>query len=165
MQFWSDSGFTKSKLVAGIPFYGRGWLLNSAQDTTFGSDASGWIPASQYTRELRVWPFYEICMRIKSDNATYVYNDSIQASYAYSDAWWIGYNDVRTIRTKVDLNTTTQKVFPRVRAMLDWFVKVKWLRDNEYGGVFAWDITQDDYGRNCGYGANPLLQAIKDGIN
>ena len=101
MQLWSTAGFTKSKLVAGIPFYGRGYLLDQAQDTELGSPTSGWIPASRYTKEPRVWPYYEICMRIAADKATLVFDHAIQASYAYSDAWWIGYNDVQTIKAKV----------------------------------------------------------------
>ncbi|OWA52623.1 putative Acidic mammalian chitinase [Hypsibius exemplaris] len=138
MGMWSSQGFSKYKLVAGVPFYGRGWLLSDSDDHELGATALTWITASEHTGETRKWPFYEICLRIKSDGATDVFDTQIQASYAYNDAWWIGYNDVRTVQAKAN-----------------------WVKNNGYGGVYVKDVSQDDFRNICGLGQNPLLKTLK----
>lgn len=40
--------------------------------------------------------------------------------------------------------------------------KVKWIKSEGYGGIFAMDISQDDFDDLCGAGKNPLLTAVKD---
>ncbi|OWA52334.1 putative Acidic mammalian chitinase [Hypsibius exemplaris] len=140
LENWRKRGFSKSKLVAGLPFYGRGWLLEDPANHDLGSGALRWIASSAFTSEQGAWPYYEICQRINQDDATNVFDPDIQASYAYNDAWWIGYNDIQTIKTKAN-----------------------WARQNGYG-VYAWDISEDDFGNNCGGGKNPLLTAIKEAM-
>ncbi|OWA54490.1 putative Acidic mammalian chitinase [Hypsibius exemplaris] len=136
LDHWLKRGFDKSKLVAGLPFYGRGWLRDESTEHELASAALQWITASAYTRERGTWPYYEICQRIKQDGATNFVDPLIQASYAYSAAWWIGYNDVHTIKTKAN-----------------------WARLHGFG-VYAWDVSQDDFRNTCGDGKYPLLNAI-----
>ncbi|OWA52997.1 putative Acidic mammalian chitinase [Hypsibius exemplaris] len=141
LNLWLKRGFQKSKLVAGLPFYGHGWLLDDSTNHDLGSAALQWITASAYTIERGTWPYFEICQRIKQDEATNFFDPNIQASYAYTDAWGIGYDDVETIRTKTD-----------------------WARLHGFG-VYAWDVSQDDFRNLCGGGKNPLLNAIKEEMN
>ncbi|OQV13642.1 putative Acidic mammalian chitinase [Hypsibius exemplaris] len=141
LDLWLKRGFQKSKLVVGLPFYGHGWLLDDSTNHDLGSAARQWITASAYTSEQGTWPYFEICERIKQDTATNFFDSSIQASYAYTDAWWIGYDDVKTIRTKTN-----------------------WARLHGFG-VYAWDVSQDDFRNVCGGGKNPLLNAIKEEMN
>ncbi|OWA52599.1 Acidic mammalian chitinase [Hypsibius exemplaris] len=138
MQTWVDAGVAKSKLAVGLPLYGRGWMLASASSHGLGAPVSAALTASFYTTESGAWPYYEICKRIQSDGATKVFDTTIQASYAYTGSWWIGYDDVQTIAGK-----TT------------------WAKNNGYGGVYVWDTAQDDFANLCGQGKNPLLNAIK----
>ncbi|OWA52346.1 putative Embryonic protein UVS.2 [Hypsibius exemplaris] len=39
-------------------------------------------------------------MAIKNEDATNHFDEEIAASYAYTPFWWIGYNDIATVRTK-----------------------------------------------------------------
>ena len=102
----SSLGLTKSKLVLGLLFYGRGWLLEDIEAHGLGASAVARVYASNHTKEAGVWSFYEICQNIKADAATNTFEEKIGASYAYNNLWWIGYNDVKTIRTKVSTRQT-----------------------------------------------------------
>ncbi|OWA53618.1 putative Acidic mammalian chitinase [Hypsibius exemplaris] len=132
-------GLSKSKLILGIPFYGHGWLLADVDSHGLGAPAASRIYSGSHSRELGVWAYYEICQAIKAESATNVFNKETAASYAYTTLWWIGYNDVQTVRTKT-----------------------KWIKDNKYGGVYARDISEDDSQNLCEDGVNPLLNAIKE---
>ena len=39
--------------------------------------------------------------------------------------------------------------------------QMDWLTSNNYGGVFALDVSQDDFANYCGFGPSPLLMTIK----
>ncbi|OWA50685.1 putative Acidic mammalian chitinase [Hypsibius exemplaris] len=138
LEEWNRAGIPKSKLVAGIPMYGRGWLLENADEHYLGNPSSEDDLESAYTKSPGQWPFYEICQRIESDNATVEDDKRIAASYAYTDAWWVGYNNQVTIRGKV-----------------------KWVKENGFGGVYASDVSQDDFMGACGV-KNPLMNSIKE---
>ena len=45
---------------------------------------------------------------------------------------------------------------------LSFFQKVAWVKANHYGGVFVWEISQDDFQGLGGAGKFPLLCAIRD---
>ena len=98
----SSLGFSKSKLVLGIPFYGRGWLLEDVESTALGAPAVSRVYLGNHTREPGIWAFYEICQKITDEKGTNKFDGTIQASYAYTNVWWIGYNDEQTVRMKVN---------------------------------------------------------------
>ena len=98
---WAAAGVDKSKLAVGLPLYGRGWMTPSSSQHGLGSPATGPITASTYTTETGSWPYFEICSRIVSEKATKVFDNNIQAAYAYTGTWWMGYDDQQTIIAKV----------------------------------------------------------------
>ncbi|OQV16969.1 Chitotriosidase-1 [Hypsibius exemplaris] len=136
---WEHLGVTKSKLVIGLPMYGRGWQLTDSGRHKLGSTAKGPINASNFTGEAGAWPYFEICERLRADNATYVYDENIQAEYAFTADFWIGYDDRATI-----------------------LAKTKWAKSSGYGGVYVWDLAQDDFLGTCGLGPFPLLGAVHE---
>ncbi|OWA50513.1 hypothetical protein BV898_15026 [Hypsibius exemplaris] len=81
-------------------------------------------------------------LAIKNEDATNHFDEEIAASYAYTPFWWIGYNDIATVRTKT-----------------------KWAVQNGYGGVYATDVSEDDAGNDCQDGAFPLLSAMKKSVD
>ncbi|GAU96035.1 hypothetical protein RvY_07538 [Ramazzottius varieornatus] len=135
---WAAAGVDKSKLAVGLPLYGRGWMSSSSQHG-LGSPATGPITASTYTTESGSWPYFEICSKIASEKATKVFDTNIQAAYAYTNTWWMGYDDQQTI-----------------------IAKTQWAKQNGFGGVYVWDLSTDDFMNMCGQGKNPLLTAIRD---
>ncbi|GAV04780.1 hypothetical protein RvY_15006 [Ramazzottius varieornatus] len=139
---WEHLGVSKNKLVVGLPMYGRGWILGNSTSRGLGAAATDPIGTSNYTGENGAWPFYEICQRVKAERATYVFDKDIQSAYAYTPEWWIGYDDRITIAAKV-----------------------KWTMTSGYGGVYVWDLAQDDFHNSCGMGHYPLLNVIRDVLN
>ncbi|XP_055328255.1 chitotriosidase-1-like [Paramacrobiotus metropolitanus] len=137
MKSWVDLGFNKSKLVVGLPLYGRGWTV-SGSSVGLGGAATSAMPASKYTTEVGNWPYYEICEWIKQKNAKVTFDNNIKASYAQAAGVWVGYDDKATITEKT-----------------------KWAKADGYAGVYVWDLAQDDFKNICGEGKYPLLNAIK----
>lgn len=100
MEEWATAGVAKSKLVVGLPLYGRGWMLKSAAQHGLAAPSTAAITTSVHTGEAGSWPFFEICQRISTDKAQTVFDEGIQAAYSYTDTWWIGYDDQQTLKTK-----------------------------------------------------------------
>ncbi|OQV26026.1 putative Acidic mammalian chitinase [Hypsibius exemplaris] len=138
LQAWFLAGIPKSKLVGGVPLYGRGWILENSNETFFGAPSADQDLPSDYTHLSGYWPYYELCQRIKLDNATVVNDKRIAASYAFTPTWWVGYNNEETLRGKAN-----------------------WISANGFGGVFVNDVSLDDFSGICGT-KYPLLHAIKD---
>ena len=111
----SSSGMSRSKMVFGVPFYGRGWLLKGLEKHGLGAPAMSPVVRSNHTKDQGVWAFYEICQRIITDQATNVFDEKINSSYAYTlkgIGWWIAYNDEQTIRTKVISEVNNPQAYP-----------------------------------------------------
>ena len=66
-----------------------------------GAAAQGPINASAFTGEAGAWPYYEICERLQKDNATFVFDENIQAGYAFTRDIWMGFDDRATVLAKV----------------------------------------------------------------
>ncbi|OWA54302.1 putative Chitotriosidase-1 [Hypsibius exemplaris] len=134
---WEHLGVSKSKLIIGLPMYGRGWQLTESGRHNLGATAEGPLNASSFTGEAGAWPYFEVCERLRADNATFVYDENIQAEYAFTKSFWIGFDDRATI-----------------------LAKTKWAKSSGYGGVYIWDLAQDDFLGTCGLGPYPLLGAV-----
>jgi len=137
MKHYADGGVTKSKLVMGMPTYGRAFTLSDASKNGVSAKATKGT-AGQYTREGGFVSFYEICNYLK-DGYTVVQDPEKRIGpYAYKGKQWVGYDDV---------------------AMIEY--KSKFIKDNGYGGGMIWALDLDDFkGEFCGCGKYPLLTAI-----
>ena len=60
MSHWVNLGAPNSKLLLGIPFYGRTFRALSADKTNMGDPDSGVGPASHYTMENGFMSYYEV---------------------------------------------------------------------------------------------------------
>ncbi|OQV15732.1 Acidic mammalian chitinase [Hypsibius exemplaris] len=136
---WEDAGVAKGKIAVGLPFYGRGWNLSDPQEGQLGGIGSGPIVASRCTEETGNWPYHEIVTRIRESGAVPVYDDTVKATCVAGKDFWMGYDDVSSIKGKT-----------------------AWVKANHYGGVFAWEVSQDDFAGLGGAGKFPLLCAIRD---
>jgi len=137
METYAKGGVTKSKLVMGMPTYGRAFTLSNPSENGISAKATKGT-AGKYTREGGFVSFYEICQYLKQGYTVVQDSEKRIGPYAYNGKQWVGYDDV---------------------AMLEH--KSKFIKDNGYGGGMIWALDLDDFkGQFCGCGKYPLLSAI-----
>uniref|UniRef100_A0A8D2L054 Acidic mammalian chitinase n=1 Tax=Varanus komodoensis TaxID=61221 RepID=A0A8D2L054_VARKO len=136
MKYWRDNGVPAEKLLMGFPTYGRTFRLTTS-DTSVGAPASGAGSAGPFTREAGFWAYYEICTYLKS--ATVKWIDDQKVPYAYQGNEWIGFDNICSYKHKV-----------------------KYLKENKFGGAMVWAIDLDDFlGTFCNEGVYPLISELK----
>uniref|UniRef100_A0A4W2FZS2 GH18 domain-containing protein n=1 Tax=Bos indicus x Bos taurus TaxID=30522 RepID=A0A4W2FZS2_BOBOX len=105
MKYWRDNGVPSEKLIMGFPTYGRTFRLRSS---------------GPYTHEAGFWAYYEICTFLSE--ATNAWIEDQKVPYAYKDTEWVGYDNIRSYKYKVDF-----------------------LKENNFGGAMVWAIDLDDF--------------------
>ncbi|PNJ46364.1 CHI3L2 isoform 10 [Pongo abelii] len=134
--YWIRKGMPSEKVVMGIPTYGHSFTLASAE-TTVGAPASGPGAAGPITESSGFLAYYEICQFLKGAKITRLQDQ--QVPYAVKGNQWVGYDDVKSMETKVHF-----------------------LKNLNLGGAMIWSIDMDDFtGKSCNQGPYPLVQAVK----
>ncbi|KAI0233848.1 Chitotriosidase-1, partial [Lamellibrachia satsuma] len=138
--YWVQEGCPKSKLIIGMPSYGRGFTLANPSNHDMGAAAQGGGTVGPYTGETGYLAYYEICTQFLG--GTRVFHLEHQVPYAYKNNQWVGYDDVQSLTGKVN-----------------------WLKTQGYGGWMVWAIDLDDFkGAFCGQGTYPLLKALNSAL-
>uniref|UniRef100_A0A8B9WD73 GH18 domain-containing protein n=1 Tax=Bos mutus grunniens TaxID=30521 RepID=A0A8B9WD73_BOSMU len=123
MKYWRDNGVPSEKLIMGFPTYGRTFRLTGS--------------SGPYTREAGFWAYYEICTFLSE--ATNAWIEDQKVPYAYKDTEWVGYDNIRNYKYKVDF-----------------------LKENNFGGAMVWAIDLDDFlGSFCNEGKYPLILELQ----
>jgi len=94
-------GAPAEKIVIGMPMYGRSFTLADLSKFDIGSPASGGGQAGAYTAEAGFMAYYEVCDFLQEDNTTLVWDNEQQVPFAYRDDQWLGFDDERSLKTKV----------------------------------------------------------------
>eukprot|EP00976_Prorocentrum_cordatum_P081482 1184427-Prorocentrum_minimum.AAC.1 len=107
VDYWVAGGCPANKLVLGLASYGRGYEAADPNHLGFGDAAAGPLPAPAYTREAGMISYYEVLEVLKDPNAVRVWDDRQKVPYIQwrkddGKAYWIGYDDVESIRIKAD---------------------------------------------------------------
>ncbi|XP_023949869.2 endochitinase [Bicyclus anynana] len=140
LQLWEDEGCPAYKLVVGIPFYGRSYVLKSASSHDIGADldqAAGGADPAPYTNARGLWAYYEICSKLQDEEGwTRVWDTYGKGPYAYKDNQWVGYDDPQSLKVKMHL-----------------------IKQKGYGGAMTWSIDMDDFNGISGK-KNPLLSIM-----
>lgn len=112
------TGFPASKLVLGVPFYGRGWEGAPATDAGLYQPARG---ASVGTWEKGVFDYHDIVANYLPTMTRY-WDEAAQVPYLYDPArgLWITYDDPQSMKAKTD------------------FIKERGL-----GGAMFWELSND----------------------
>lgn len=127
---WIGKKVPNSKIIAGIPTYGRSYTLSSLNSINVGADVIGNGYRGEYgaddIRGTSILPFNEICYNLKhNDNwAGYLHEKSASPYAVYNGNQWIGYDDVESVIEKVTLAAI----------------------ESDLGGVAFYDLDMDDFG-------------------
>ncbi|KAL1475640.1 hypothetical protein MTO96_037147, partial [Rhipicephalus appendiculatus] len=135
---WVRKGASKEKLLVGIPTYGRTFTLGDNNLTDIGAPSIAGGKPGNYTGETGFLSFFEICDLLRS-GATLVWDNEQMVPYAYKEDQWVGFDDQRSLK-----------------------LKVQWLKQAGYGGVMVWSVDLDDFKGSCTGQSYPLLTAIKE---
>lgn len=139
---WHSLGCPKHKLVVGMAFYGRTYTLGSKDNNGLHApvkkwDTNGGTPG-KFTNESGFLSYFEFCQ--EEELWTKKFDDIGKCPYAYKDNQWVGYEDERSIKIKMD-----------------------WLKENKYGGAMIWALDLDDYKGVCGE-RNVLFNTVVAGL-
>jgi len=137
MKHYADGGVDKSKLVMGMPTYGRNFRLSDQSQNFMGAKGSAG-QAGKFTRSGGFVAYYEICQFVKDGYQVKQDPENRIGPYAVKGSQWVGYDDVAAIERKSE-----------------------YIKANGYGGGMIWALDLDDFtGKFCGQGKYPLLSAI-----
>lgn len=135
-------GAERSKLVLGIPTYGRSYTLFNPLATDLGSPADGPGEQGDSTREKGYLAYYEICEYVKNDDWNTVQpSPKAMGPYAFKGNQWVSYDDIGIIKKKA-----------------------QYVNDKGLGGIMFWAIDNDDFRGNCHGRAYPLIEAGKEAM-
>ena len=137
VKYWISKGAPKSKLVVGIPTYGRSWTLSTTL-TSPGSPASGGANAGAITQTSGFLGYNEICLNVKNNGWTVIQDPTMKMGpYSVKGNQWVGYDD------------------PAMAS-----VKAKYIMEKDLGGAMFWDLSTDDFDNHCGEGKYPIISAV-----
>ena len=139
-KIWTKMGADKSKMVIGMPTYGRSFVLADKSNYSVNVATKGGGTAGVYTKESGFLAYYEICEILSSGSAKYIWDDEMKVPYLVSDDQWVGFDDERSIRNKM-----------------------AWVKSEGYAGAMIWSIDMDDFtGTVCPGGHKyPLIGAMR----
>ncbi|XP_023564402.1 chitinase-3-like protein 1 [Octodon degus] len=131
-------GVPASKLVMGIPTFGKSYTLASSE-TGVGAPILGPGLAGRFTKEAGTLAYYEVCDFLRG--ATVHRIASQKVPYATKGNQWVGYDDQESVKSKA-----------------------QYLKSKQLAGAMVWSLDLDDFqGSFCGQNLPfPLTNAIKD---
>lgn len=133
--WWLSHGAPRSKIVMGLPSYGRSFTLTNPAINGVNALSSGPGTAGEYSIESGFLTFMEICQRVNQRGWTRVWENTQGVPYAFLGNQWVGYDDIEAISYKLD------------------FI----VREN-LGGAMWWSLESDDFRNLCGHGSFPLIR-------
>ena len=104
MNYWHQKGAPKHKLILGVPFYGRTFLLNNPSINQPGPKAKSLSESFEgdFTEEQGFLSYFEIC-KLRTDPGWIQKKDSSGNDYMYKEDKWIGYDTKEAIERKVSV--------------------------------------------------------------
>ncbi|XP_035305551.1 chitotriosidase-1 isoform X2 [Cricetulus griseus] len=138
VKLWLQKGMPASKLILGMPTYGRSFTLASSSDNRVGAPATGPGAPGPYTREGGVLAYFEVCSWKEKHRI-----EDQKVPYAFQDNQWVGFDDTESFRAKVS-----------------------YLKQKGLGGAMVWVLDLDDFtGSFCNQGQYPLIRTLQQELS
>ncbi|KAK6959684.1 acidic mammalian chitinase [Biomphalaria glabrata] len=137
IDYWLNVGISKDKLIVGLPTYGMTFTLVDQSKHGIHAPSAGAGRMGDYTREMGILSYYEICLNLKSQAWKSEWIEDQQVPFAYGGDQWAGYEDKKSIALKANN-----------------------ILNRDLAGAFVWSVEMDDFGDVCGQGQYPLLSTI-----
>ncbi|KAL7221771.1 hypothetical protein ACSBR1_023670 [Camellia fascicularis] len=96
LQSWITAGLPPSKLIMGLPLYGRTWQLKDPRSHDVGAPAVG---VGLRSDGVLTYSMLEAFNRV--NNGTVVYDMETVSTYSVAGTSWIGYNDAKSTIVKI----------------------------------------------------------------
>jgi len=150
--WWLSEGAPAEKLTVGMPTFGHGWELMDESENGLFCLTAGNSPRGPYTGQLGFLGYYEILQALNNDTLPWlpgatpkawetVVDGCYLAPYITNGPWWVGYDDVDSIR-----------------------LKAQFVNSRGLAGSMIWSIESDDF--RADYGPKyPLISEIKRVMN
>ncbi|KAH9513376.1 Chitinase-like protein 4 [Bulinus truncatus] len=140
MNFYISQNITTSKLLMGIPTYGRSWTLSNPSHHDLHAPAVDKGPPGPYRHFQGVYLYPDVCVA-QAQGATTIPDDVNGATYLYFNTTWVAFENEITIKKKLT-----------------------WVNSQNLGGVGVWAMHLDDNSEVCKKGFLPLLTTIKENM-
>ncbi|XP_059479869.1 probable chitinase 10 [Neocloeon triangulifer] len=143
IQYWLRKGAPSRKLTLGLPFFGRTFTLQDANVFAPGSPISGPGTEGKYTLQRGFMSYFEICEKLAEGNGGerwMEFTDEVGSPYMVKGNQWIGYDDPKSVKNKMD-----------------------YVKKYNLGGAMVWAVDMDDFLGFCGR-KYPLLSAVNEGL-
>ncbi|KAG8367546.1 hypothetical protein BUALT_Bualt16G0083100 [Buddleja alternifolia] len=114
---WIRSGVPRSKLIMGLPLYGKSWQLKDPTSHGIGAPAIGVGPSPDGSGE---WTFAEVVKFNRDNKSKVVYDSTTVSMYSVAGTTWIDYDDTTSVK-----------------------VKIGYARELGLGGYFFWAVNED----------------------
>lgn len=144
-------GAPPSKLVLGLPFYGRTFVTN--RNGNFGDPINNSAFHGLYTRDSKAMNYNEICLLLLNNASCWTQSFNTEFSEVIAKC-----RDQQKEETRVI-------VFDNSRSIAE---KMKFAMSRNLAGAMVWSIDKDDFHGDCGidqeHANYPLLRMINDAM-
>jgi chitinase len=100
VKFWIKKGLPKSKIIVGIPFFGRSFTLQYSNETQEGAAIKGPGREGFYTQNPGYLAYFEICDMLLNEGWHKGVDEAGAPYMVYGDQW-VGYDDAESVERKV----------------------------------------------------------------
>ncbi|XP_063232762.1 probable chitinase 10 [Bacillus rossius redtenbacheri] len=139
VRYWMKKGAPREKIVVGTPFYGRTFTLLNASLSRPNAPVKGFGREGRYTQEQGFLAYFEI-LELLEDPRWKEFADDADSPYIVNGDQWVGYDNPRSIATKMS-----------------------YIRKNQLGGAMIWATDLDDF--HGVYGDKwPLLSVVRKSL-
>lgn len=130
-------GMPASKLLLGLPTYGRTYTLHNASNHGLHAPAIGKGCPGPVRGLTGVYSYQDVCSVLSDSDAVRVWDNQSDVPYLHAGTKWASYEDTKSAAKKC-----------------------QYVRKTELGGVGIWALHFDDFSNMCQQGHFPLVTAV-----